>query len=108
MRIAPLLSGKASDCDVTGKNNRQFIEAVLWVCRTRAPWSDLYSRSWATGTQYLRAIIAGQRKGVGKSRGGSSTKMHAAVDALGNLVRRLLTAGQVSEYGHASSFIEGG
>ncbi|MCP4937139.1 MAG: transposase, partial [bacterium] len=38
---------------------------------------------------------------VGKSRGGLSTKIHAAVDALGNPVRLLLTAGQASEYGQA-------
>lgn len=40
-RIEFLLSGKSSDCGVTGKNNRQFIEAVLWICRTGAPWRDL-------------------------------------------------------------------
>jgi len=44
---------------------------------------------------------------VGKSRGGLSTKIHAAVDALGNPVRLLLTAGQASEYGQANALIEG-
>jgi len=38
---------------------------------------------------------------MGKSRGGLSTKIHAAVDALGNPVRLLLTAGQTSEYNQA-------
>lgn len=40
-RIEPLLSGKISDCGVTAKNNRLFLEAVLWVNRTGAPWRDL-------------------------------------------------------------------
>lgn len=36
-----------------------------------------------------------------------STKIHAAVDALGNPVRMLLTAGHASEYGQANALIEG-
>jgi transposase len=44
---------------------------------------------------------------MGKSRGGLSTKIHAAVDALVNPVRLLLTPGQASEYGQAEALIEG-
>ena len=44
---------------------------------------------------------------MGKSRGGLSTKIHAAVDALGNPVRFILTAGQHSEIKQANSLIEG-
>jgi len=40
-RIAPLLPGKATDCGVTAKDNRLFLEAVLWIIRTGAPWRDL-------------------------------------------------------------------
>lgn len=44
---------------------------------------------------------------MGKSRGGLSTKNYAAVDALGNPIRLLLTPGQDSEYGQAEALIEG-
>ncbi len=52
-RIAPLLPGKASDCGVA----RLFIEAVLWIGRTGAPWRDLPSelRNWqSTFTRFAR------------------------------------------------------
>ncbi len=48
-----------------------------------------------------------QEQAMGKSRGGLSTQIHAAVDALGYPVRLLLTAGQVSEYTQAEALIEG-
>ena len=40
-RIKDLLPGKATDCGVTAKDNRRFLEAVLWIARTGAPWRDL-------------------------------------------------------------------
>ena len=44
---------------------------------------------------------------MGKSRGGLSTKIHAAVDALGNPVRFILTAGQHSEIRQVDALIGG-
>lgn len=44
---------------------------------------------------------------MGLSRGGLSTKIHVAVDALGNPVRLLLTAGQTSEYTQAEALVAG-
>lgn len=40
-RIAPHLPGKVSDCGVTAKDNRLFLESVLWRVRTGSPWRDL-------------------------------------------------------------------
>ncbi len=42
----------------------------------------------------------------GRSRGGLSTKIHAAVDALGNPVRLLITMGQASEYGQVNTLLK--
>lgn len=39
--IEPLLPGKAGDRGVTAKDNRLFLEAVLWKVRVGAPWRDL-------------------------------------------------------------------
>lgn len=40
-RLKPHLPGKASDCGVTAKDNRLFLEAVFWRVRTGSPWRDL-------------------------------------------------------------------
>lgn len=40
-RIEAMLPGKATDVGVTAKDNRLFVEAVLWIARTGAPWRDL-------------------------------------------------------------------
>jgi transposase len=40
-RVAPHLPGKVGDPGRSGSNNRMFLEAVLWIVRTGAPWRDL-------------------------------------------------------------------
>ena len=60
------MPGKAEDCGVTAKNNRLFIEAVLWIVHAGSPWRDLpsdfghwhriyvhYNR-WSNGNVFLR------------------------------------------------------
>ena len=43
-RIAHLLPGKEGDVGVTAKNNRLFVDAVLYRYRAGIPWRDLPER----------------------------------------------------------------
>ena len=43
-RIKDLLPGKPGDPGVTAKDNRLFLDAVLWIAKTGAPWRDLPER----------------------------------------------------------------
>lgn len=53
-RIKELLAGKASNRGVTAKDNRLFLEAVLWIARTGAPWRDLPPELGNWHTTYTR------------------------------------------------------
>jgi transposase len=48
-----------------------------------------------------------EAQALGRSRGGFSTKIHIAVDALGNPLRFILTGGECHESPHAAALIEG-
>jgi transposase len=43
-RIQDLLPGRAGQPGVTAKDNRLFIDAILWIAKTGAPWRDLPER----------------------------------------------------------------
>jgi len=146
-RIEGMLPGKKGDVGVTAKNNRLFVEAVLWIVRTGSPWRDLpeeyghwhrvyvrYNRWSHKGVwekvfkelskeadfEYVMidgSIVRIHQDGAaekvqqdeqaqGKSVGGLSTKIHAAVDALGNPIKFILTRGQDSETKQAQALIE--
>ncbi len=137
-RISDLVPGKASDCGSTGRDNRLFVDAVLWIARTSSPWRDLpdafgnwnsvyvrFSRwakqgAWESLYQGLggrsglripdhrfnhcagtstcvRRKRGTQNQAIGRSRGGLTSKVHIAVDGLGNPLRFILTGGQVGD-----------
>lgn len=62
-RIEHLLAGKPGDVGRSAANNREFINAVLWIARSGAPWRDLPERfgNWNSVYQRFRRWA---RKGV--------------------------------------------
>jgi len=53
-RIAHLLPGKTTDPGATARDNRLFMDAILWIARTGAPWPDLPERFGKYDTAYQR------------------------------------------------------
>jgi len=64
-RIKDLLPGRAGDPGVTAKDNRLFLNAVLWIAKTGAPWRDLPERFGPWGSVWKR-FDRWARKGVWK------------------------------------------
>lgn len=52
--ISTSLPGKKGDAGCHGRDNRLFIEAVLWIVRTGSPWRSLPPRFGKWYTAYTR------------------------------------------------------
>ena len=67
-RMAPLIIGRPDQKGSTGRDNRMFVEGVLWIVRTGSPWRDL-PEAFGTGTACSGASVDGASRVFG---GGSS------------------------------------
>jgi transposase len=65
-RIEPLLPGKPGDPGRSAADNRVFLEAVLWMARTGAPWRDLHQR-FGRWNSVFRRFRRWAQKGVFES-----------------------------------------
>jgi putative transposase len=56
LRIESFCPGKAGDKGRHGEDNRRFVDGVLWIARTGAPWRDLPSEfgNWNSVFQRFR------------------------------------------------------
>ena len=83
-RIKDLLPGRAGDVGVTAKDNRLFVEAVLYRYRTGMPWRDLPERfgDWqAVHTRFTRWAKNGVWERVFKHLAADADNEYAMIDS---------------------------
>jgi transposase len=87
-RIAALLPGKPGDPGRCGADNRGFVEAVLWIVRTGAPWRDLDEKfgNWnSVFRRFRRWALKGVFEAVFRQLSGDPDFEYAIID--GTIVR---------------------
>ncbi|HJU16656.1 MAG TPA: IS5 family transposase [Stellaceae bacterium] len=87
-RVAPLLPGKVGDPGRSGEDNQRFLEAVLWIARTGAPWRDLpeaFGKWNSTFVRFRRWALAGVFERIFEALSGDPDFEYAIID--GTIVR---------------------
>jgi transposase len=87
-RMSPLLPGKPEDPGRSGSDNRLFLEAVLWMVRTSAPWRNLSATfgPWNTVFQrFRRWVQAGIFERLFQALSGDPDFEYALID--GTIIR---------------------
>ena len=84
VQIEPLLPGRKGDPGRSGKNNRRFVDAIVWIAKTGAPWRDLPERfgRWNSVFQrYNRWCKRGIWERVCEALGGDSDLEYLLLDS---------------------------
>ena len=83
-RIKDMLPGKAGDVGVTAKDNRLFVDAVLYRYRAGVPWRDLpacYGEFWVVHTRFSRGAKRGVWESLFERLAGDADHEYAMIDS---------------------------
>ena len=105
-QLEPHLPGRKGLGGGRAKDNRQFINAVFWILRTGAPWRDL-PPDYGGWSNTHRRFIRWRDKVYGPNKRGLNSKVHSAVDAVGNPIRILITSGTTTDCSETRNLIDG-
>src|SRR5262249_58309443 len=75
-RIKDLLPGKRGDVGATARDNRRFVEAVLYRYRAGIPWRDLPERFGDWKNTHRRVSPRAQARGLGGGLGQLGAPCH--------------------------------
>ena len=79
---------------------------MFWILRTGAPWHDL-PPDYGGWSNTHRRFIRWRDKVYGPNKRGLNSKVHSAVDAVGNPIRILITSGTTTDCSETRNLIDG-